>query len=186
MTRRPPSTFGRARRGFSLVEAVTAMAVIGAVSMVASTLLFTSIQSYRDAAVRAQLQGEISTALDRITEALRTIPRDATAGVVAPQVSAVTTSSISFRGNWSLSLSGTQLLLVENGGTAHPLLNDVTAFAVAAYDESNAAVTLPAAGAATQPVRRLQVQITTSRSTIISTMRTRVFIRSTMAGAAVG
>jgi prepilin-type N-terminal cleavage/methylation domain-containing protein len=174
------------RRGFTLVEMIAAITVIAAMGSVSSALLYTAIRTYRDGTVRAQLQEEASTALDRLTRAFWSIPRDTTAGVVAPQVSSVTATSINFSTNWVLTLTGSQLMLTESGGTAYPILNDVTSFAVAVYDESNAAIGLPCSGASTQAIRRIQLTITTTRGSVINTIRTKVFIRSTMAGAAIG
>lgn len=176
----------KVRRGFTLVEAIATMSVLIALASVSSTLIYSFVTSYRDASVKGQLHMEASTAFDRITRALWSISRDSSASVNAPQISSVTSNSISFNGNWTLALSGTQLMLTESGGTARPIMNSVSAFSIAVYNESNAAITLPVSGSATQAIRRIQIQVTNSRETVSETLRTRVFLRATMAGTKVG
>lgn len=182
----PPRAPCTHRPGFSLVEAIAAISVIAALGSISSTLLYSAVQSYQDATIRAQLQAEGSTSLDRLMRAVSSIGRNTSATVVAPNVSSVTATSIAFNGNWSLTLSGTQVLLSENGGAALPVMNNVSALAVSIYDESNAAIALPCSGAPTQTIRRIQIQVTLTRNGIAETLRSRMFIRTTMSGAAVG
>lgn len=181
-----PATAGPTRRGFTLVEAIAAMLIVAVLGSVSSVVIYTAVASYRDASVKAQLHGEASSAYDRLVRALWSIPRDTSASVVAPQVSTVTATSIAWGGNWSLTLSGTQLMLVENGGASKSILNNVTSFTIQTYNESNTALAASLSGAATQAIRRIQLQVTVGREGQTETLRTRVFIRSTMSGAAIG
>jgi prepilin-type N-terminal cleavage/methylation domain-containing protein len=176
----------RRRRGFTLVEAITAMALVATLGSVSSMIIYTGITGYRDAAMRAQLHTEISAAFDRVTRALWSMGRNTSASVVAPNITSVTATSMTWDTNWSLSLSGTQLMLSEAGATARPILNNVTSFSVQCYDESNTALAASLSGAATQAVRRIQLQATVSRHGQAETLRTRVFVRACMSGAAVG
>lgn len=173
-------------RGFTLVETICALVVVATVGSVSSGIIYTAIRSYRDASTKAQLSDDCSAALDRLTKVLWSIPRDTSASVVAPLISNVTASSISWNTNWSLTLSGTQLMLTESGGTARPIVENVTAFTVSCYDQSNTLLAASLSGAATQPIRRIQLQISVSRQTQTETLRTRVFIRSLMSGAKIG
>lgn len=174
------------RRGFTLVETICAISIIATVGSVSSGIIYAAIRSYRDASTRAQISDDGSAALDRLSKVLWSIPRDTSAAVVAPLISNVTASSITWSTNWSLSLSGTQLLMTEAGGTARPILEDVTAFTLTCYNESNTALAASLSGAATQPIRRIQIQVTISRQGQTETLRTRVFIRSLMSGAKIG
>lgn len=179
-TRRPR------HRGFTLVETIAAMVVVSVTGILTSGIIFTAVNSYRDASTRAQLHNECSSAFDRISKLLWSVPRDTTASVVAPLISNVTATSISWNTNWSLSLSGTQLMLTENGGTARPILENVTSFSIACFDESNNALAASLSGASTQTIRRIQIQVTVTRQGISETLRARAFIRSVMSGAKVG
>jgi prepilin-type N-terminal cleavage/methylation domain-containing protein len=176
----------RRRRGFTLVEAVAAMALVATLGSVSSMIIYTGITGYRDAVMRGQLHSEISAAFDRLTRALWSIGRDTSATVVAPNITSVTATSITWDTNWSLSLSGSQLMLSEAGGTARSILNDVTSFSIQCYNESNTALAASLSGSATQAIRRIQLQATVSRHGQTETLRTRVFIRSCMSGAAIG
>jgi type II secretory pathway pseudopilin PulG len=173
-------------RAFTLVETLCAIVVVATVGSVSSGIIYSAIRSYRDASNRAQLSDDCSAAFDRLTKVLWSIPRDTSASVVAPLISNVTASSISWNTNWTLSLSGTQLLLTEAGGTARPILENVSAFTVTCYNESNGAMAASLSGAATQAIRRIQIQVSISRQGQTETLRTRVFIRSLMSGAKIG
>ena len=75
------------------------------------------------------------------------------------------------------------VMLVEDGGAAAVLLSDVSSLAVQTYDESNAALAASLSGAACDDIRRVAVAITIERSGVTETLRTKLFLRCTMAGA---
>lgn len=174
------------RRGFTLVETICSLVIVATIGSVSSGIIYTAIESYRDASTRAQLHNDCSAAFDRLTKVLWSIPRDTSATVVAPLISSTTATSISWNTNWTLTLSGSQLLLTEAGGTARPVLENVTAFSITCYDESNTALAANLSGSATQAIRRIKMQVTVSKQGSSETLRTRVFIRSLMSGAKIG
>lgn len=176
----------RRRRGFTLIETIAALVVVSVVGSLTSGIIYTAIGSYRDASTRAQLHNDCSACFDRVTKLLWSIPRDTTAAVVAPLISNLTATSISWNTNWTLTLSGSQLLLTESGGTARPILENVTSFSVSCFDESNTALAASLSGSATQSIRRIQIQVTVTRQGISQTLRTRAYIRSLMTGAKIG
>jgi prepilin-type N-terminal cleavage/methylation domain-containing protein len=176
----------RSRRAFTLIETIAAMVVVAVIGSLTSGILYTAIGSYRDASTRAQIHNDCSAAFDRLTKLLWSIPRDSSASVVAPLISSVTSTSISWNTNWTLSLSGTQLMLTESGGTARPVLEDVSSFTVSCFNESNAAMAASLSGAATQPIRRIQIQVTVTRQGTSESLRARAYIRSLMTGAKIG
>ncbi|MBX3356892.1 MAG: prepilin-type N-terminal cleavage/methylation domain-containing protein [Phycisphaeraceae bacterium] len=184
--RRTHPRAARRRAGYTLVEAIVAIVIVALLGSVASTMIFESIKGYRDAAVRGQIHQNVSAAADRLTRSLWSINRDTSASVVAPAISSVAPSAMTFNSNWSLSLSGGQLLLSENGQTATPLVHNVSAFSIQCYDESNNALGATLSGAATQGIRRIQMQITVTEHGLSETIRMKVYLRSTMKGAAIG
>ena len=176
----------RRRPGFTLIETIAAMTVVATIGSISSFIIYGAINSYRAATTRAQLHNDCSAAFDRLTKLLWSIPRDTTASVVAPMISNVTATSLSWNTNWSLALSGSQLMLTEAGGTARPILENVTSFTVTCYNESNTALSASLSGSATQAIRRIEIQATVSRQNVTETLRTRAFIRSLMSGAKIG
>jgi hypothetical protein len=171
-------------RGFTLVEALTAMTVTAIVGSVSSAIIFSGVGSYRDAAARSQIHEESSTALARLGIELRQIPLSSSAGTMAPQISSVTPTSMAWSTNYSLSLSGTQLMFTEAGGSAAVLLNNVTSFSLQCFDESNAAMSASLSGAACYPIRRIRVSVTISRDGQTDSLASKFFIRSTAQGGA--
>lgn len=174
------------RRGFTLVETIAAISVTATIGSISSFIIYNAINSYRTASTKAQLHNDCSAAFDRLTKLLWSIPRDTSATVVAPLISNVTANSINWNSNWSLALSGTQLMLTEAGGTARPILENVSSFSLTCYNESNTALSASLSGASTQAIRRIEVQVTVSRQNVTDTLRTRAFIRSLMSGAKIG
>jgi prepilin-type N-terminal cleavage/methylation domain-containing protein len=181
----PPRPIRR-RPAFTLVEMIAAVAIIAALGSFSSGIVYSAVRSYREAATRAVLHSDASTAFDRAFRVLHSISRDTTSSVIAPRISSVSATAITWDTNNTLSLSGTQLLLTENGGAARAILNDVSSFTITAYNESNTALTPPLSGNATQAVRRLQLDVTLTRHGISETLRMKVYIRCTMSGAAIG
>ena len=174
------------RRGFTLVETIAAIVVIGTTGAVSSGLIYSAVNSYRSATTTAQLHSDCSAALDRLSKALWSIPRDTSASVVAPQISSVTPTSIAWGGNSTLQLQGNNLNLMEAGGAENPILQHVSAFTLTCFDQNNAALPASMSGAATQAIRRIELSVTVTREGVSQTLRTRVFIRCTMSGAAIG
>lgn len=176
----------RRRPAFTLVEMIAAITIIAALGSFSSGIVYSAVRSYREAATRAVLHSDASTAFDRAFRVLHSISRDTSAAVVAPSISSVSATAITWDTNNTLALSGTQLMLTESGGTARAILNDVSAFTITAYDESNTALTPPLSGNSTQAIRRLQLEVTLSLHGISETLRMKVYIRCTMSGAAIG
>lgn len=176
----------RSRRGFTLVEAIAAITIIATLGSISSTLIFTAVTSYRDATTRAAIHCEISAAYDRLFRELCGVSRDTSATVVAPRISSLTVTSVSWNSNCTLTLTGNQLTLAMNGGSARVILNHVTSFSITAYNESNTALAASLSGTATQAIRRIQIQVTVSRNGVSETLRSKLFLRCTMQGAAIG
>jgi prepilin-type N-terminal cleavage/methylation domain-containing protein len=173
------------RRGFTLVEAISTVSVLAVLGSIASMLVVNSVNAFTQAATAAQLQTELSIALDRIDRHMRDVQLDASAGagVIAPDIASVSATSITWHTDYSLSFSGDQVLLVENGGTARILLDDVTSFIIQTCDDDDTPLSTTLSGAGCDPIRRIAVTATAQRSGVSQSLRMKAFIRSTMSGA---
>ena len=172
----------RGRRGFTLVELIAAIVVIGAIGSAASSMLVSSIDGYFQAATQAQLHTELSITIDRIDREFRRIEREVSA-TIAPNITAATSTSLTWNGNNTLSRSGSQLMLSEGGATPRVLLDDVIAFGIQTYDQSNAALPLTLNDGQADAVRRIRVSITIQRNGVSETLSAKMFVRCTMEGA---
>ncbi len=168
----------RAGAGFTLIETIATITILAVLGSTASMLVMTSVNGFTQAATAAQLHSEASIAFDRIDRAMRGIPGSASVPG-APDISSITATSITWQTNYSLSLSGTQLMLVENGGTSRVLISDVTTFSVQAYDESNTALAASLSGSACDVVQRLRFTVIMQRNGVSQTLRSKVFLRGT-------
>lgn len=173
-----------AQRGFTLVEAVATMVIIATLGSIAAVVVAQASEAYTSAATMAQLQSELSAGLDRVERAVRGIRRKA--GADAPDITGCTASSISWDaagGPGSLSVAGGELLLAENGGAGAAILSGVSWFAVECFDGAGVALPADLSGPACEPIRRVVVTVTVERAGVTTTLRSGVFLRSTMAGA---
>jgi len=170
-------------RAFTLVEAVATISIISIVVVVASRSIFTAADSYASAATRAELVNSMSAAFERITVELRNIPIRPATLPAEPYLDSVDPAAVAWAGGTALSLSGTNLQLTT-GGAARTLLDNVSALTIQAYDESDLALGPSLSGDACDPVRRLQLTMTTSKYGVSETVQCKVFLRCTMAGAA--
>jgi prepilin-type N-terminal cleavage/methylation domain-containing protein len=168
------------RRGFTLIEAIATITVLAALGSVSSTIIYTAVSAYTQASIAAQLHAEASTAMERLMSELDKIPLDAGASGVAPDIASVSATAMTWNTNYSVTLSGTQLGLVVAGAASSVLLDNVSSFAVATYDESNAALGATLSGTGCDPIRRILLTITVTSNGVSSTLRSKIFIRSTM------
>lgn len=173
----------RTQRAFTLVEAIASIAVIGLLGGMAGVLLHRSVEGYQGTAEASRLHQELASAMDRIDRALREI--DAAGDGSTPDIKAVSPTSLDWDspdGSSSLAESDGRLTLAINSADPLLILTGVTSFHIQCFDESNSALPAHISGASVENIRRVQVTITASRNGITDTLRTRIFLRCTMAG----
>lgn len=183
MTTPRRSMVASGRRGFTLVEVITTMVIVAIIGVVSSTLLLSAVERYHAAATRAELVNAASAAMERITVTLRDIPQRVSVTPSVPSISAVTANSITWDGGMSLAISGTSVRLTINGDST-TLAEHVSAFEVTVFDKDNAAMDASLSGGACNSIRRVQITLTLSRDGVSETLRSRVFLRCMMSGAA--
>ena len=186
--RRPtgPVSGGGVRRAFTLIESMATIAVLATLGSIASFLVLDAVDDYSGTATAAQLHAELSIAMDRILREVRHIELDSGAGGIAPNIVGVDSNYVAWQDsdadNYSFVFFGGVINLQIDGVTGL-LLSDVSATTVKAYDEDNTELVLPLAGAACDAVRRVSVEISLQRNGVSQSLRSKVFIRSTMSGA---
>ncbi len=176
----------QARAGFTLVEVIAAMTVLATVAMTCSIILFSAVDSYATSSVSSRLTTELSMALEQLVRQFRKIELDSAAPGIAANIDDVTSTSMTWRDSggdvYSVSLSGDELRLALDGGTAQLLLDDVSQVSIRTYDQNNTPLPLSLTGSGCDPIRRVEVSVTRSRSGEVETLGAKVFLRSTMQG----
>ena len=64
------------------------------------------------------------------------------------------------------------------------LLSDVTAFSIQTYDQDDGALPLTCTGGDCDKVRRVELDVTVSRQAISESLKSKVYLRSSMSGGA--
>jgi prepilin-type N-terminal cleavage/methylation domain-containing protein len=178
---------GGVRRGFTLIESIATIAVLATLGSIASFLILDAVDDYSETASTAQLHAELSIAMDRLLREVRHIELDGGASGIAPNIVGVGDTYLAWQDsdsdNYSFTLSAGEIFLQIDGVAGAVLLTDVSGVTVKAFDEDNTELVLPLAGAACDDVRRISVEISLLRNGVTQSLRSKVFIRSTMSGA---
>lgn len=175
---------GAAVRAFTLVEALTAIVIVATLLVIASNVIFAGVDAYASTSTRARLTAEMSSAMERASAALRDIPMDTGQATAKPLIQSVTTNSITWSTTSTLALSSGSLVLTTAADGAATLQTDAADFAIVAYDQNGAVLTLPLSGTACHAVQRIEISLTCTRAGVSQTLRTRVFLRNLVETAA--
>jgi prepilin-type N-terminal cleavage/methylation domain-containing protein len=176
----------RPHRGFTLIETMATVVVLGTLATFATVMLVDTVDSYQKAAMQAQLHSELATALDRVAREVRRIGLDPDEPGDKPHITGFTnTTQILWEddsnASWGLILSGDDLSLRVTG-TSYQLLDDVASFTVTAYDEDDTQLAAVLAGAQLHPIRRIGVDLTMTRDGVSQSLATKVFLREFVEG----
>ena len=176
----------RRRLGFTLIESMATVVILGALGSTSSLLIVTSVNSLAEAAARLQMHGELSIAMDRIIREIRDIPLDSAAVGVAPDINTADDANLQWDdtvGAAQIITSGSTITLAVKGNAANVLLTDVTQLDFDFDDEDDAALgALPRTGASCDAIRRVKVLISLTRTGWVEELEATVYIRSCMVG----
>jgi prepilin-type N-terminal cleavage/methylation domain-containing protein len=148
------------KNGFTLVELVVVISVVGIISTIMGSMLLGTIKAWTFKFNRNDILWDGRLALDRMTREIRTI-RNTT--------SVTTASSTQFRfidaGNHDItySMSSTNLNRTE-GGAANLLAENVSSLAFTYYDTNGNTIAVPAVSPAATNIRRVRINFTLTKN----------------------
>jgi prepilin-type N-terminal cleavage/methylation domain-containing protein len=156
------------KRGFSIIEFIVVMAILGILSGICIPLVMQSVEAYLYHSKRAEELESAVIAVGRMTREIRRI-RDTSSVVTA------TSSSFGFIDSSSntitFSLSGSTLMRTF-GGTLNGLADNVTALTFTYYDASG--TVLPSPTLNPTNIRRIQIDLTFTLSSSQLNFRSQV------------
>lgn len=156
------------------------MVILSTIAGVAGSIIFTAVDGYAAASARAQLQSELSVAMDRIVRELRSLATEDPQTGAADLVS-MASQSMTWGSGSGVRLSGSILEVIDAAGTPARLASDVTLFTVTAFDENGSVIALPLDDAGCDRVRRVGITLAAARNGTTEQIRTRIFLRATIA-----
>jgi prepilin-type N-terminal cleavage/methylation domain-containing protein len=174
MTTRPAT---KARSGFSLVELLVTLAVVGILGSLTSAMIYAGVEAQQRSATAATLSEEGATAMERIILELRSIPlsADEARGL---DIELVSVSGIQWAGGNSVSLNGSSVVLATDGGTPVIIARDVAGLAIRCFSEDGAPLPANLSEMAAREVWRIEVELRLQRGEVMEMLRSRVFPRA--------
>ena len=148
------------KNGFTLIELVVVISVVGIISTIVGSILLGAIDAWTFKFNRNDILWDSRLAIDRMTREIRTI-RNATS------VTTASSSQLRFidAGNKDItySMSSTNLNRTENG-TVNLLAENVSSLAFTYYDANDAVIPAPAVSPSATDIRRVRINFTFTKN----------------------
>lgn len=165
----------RSSEGFSLVELILVIAILGILAVFVGPVLLNAVRAYTTVQTGLETQGKLRYAMERMSRELREIRRQATDAALL-DLPSMTGSSIAF-----FKTDGTQVVISQAGSqvtlayssVAGMLADQVSSFSLA-YLQQDA--TTPAASAAS--VAYIEVGLSVSEGASVFPARVRVDVKN--------
>lgn len=143
---------GRASRGFTLLELIATVAILGVAGAIALPLMATAADGYSSATRARSATENASFALGTISRLLREVP----AGDAGVAIASLDASGFALADGRSVRLEGSTLLLVDAQGVESPLCRHVSAFEVRGIASDG----VTAAGVESGLIQRFEIRLT--------------------------
>lgn len=177
-------------RAFTLVEVISCVAILATVAAVSAQLIVSATTTFSEIAIRAELHARLSGAMERIVRELSYVQIDPAAAPVGADIGTYTATAMTW--NTELSNPGaitsagsvrslTSGYVDTTAGVSQTLLPNAT-LTLEYFDQNNAVVTGTTNGTS---IRRVQITLAATESGVTESIRTKVFLRSTMTGSGV-
>jgi prepilin-type N-terminal cleavage/methylation domain-containing protein len=176
-------TARRHNPGFTLIEMIAAIVVIGTISSIGAGLVYSGVEAARAGRASAQLHDDLSGAMEVIAREVRMIPRDTSGNLT---ITTAADNSVQLADGRVFTRSGTDLQ-VTISGVAATQLERVTDLQFRYFDNVGSELARPVTGASIQLIHRISVSITAEaasrgrgNSVLSETLQTQVFLRERM------
>jgi len=172
------------RRGFTIVELLAAMSIVGVASVATTAVAVSAVATLRDASVSWSLHQDAAAALDRMSLDLRGLAQNSsTQGPDVTSISGnaiITATGLTYRFiDASASAPGRIEVIESSSSGPVTLVASATSMSIVVQDGAGAVLTLPmTSAAAASSVRRIVITLSVARAGVTETLRTTVTIRS--------
>lgn len=150
----------RKNKGFTLIELIMVVAIVGIISTIIGAILLGSIDAWTFKFNRNDLLWDGRLAINRMVREIRTV-RDS-ASIITASPGQFRFIDYSGSADITYSLLGTNLNRTENG-TANLLAENVSSLAFTYYDASDTAIPVPTVSPVTD-IRRVRVNLTLTKN----------------------
>lgn len=153
-------------RGFTLIEMMGTLVVVGAVAAVVSPMVLKSSEAFARSASQRRTCEQVSLALDRLTKTLREAPsKSGVAG--ATDFSQASATAFTLGNGNSVEVSSGSLILGSDTIKSVPICRNVTDFSLAYFDGAGASVNV---ASGTDTVRRVHISLTADGVSLSTTV----------------
>lgn len=147
----------RTTRGFTLIEVIAVIVVLGVVAGLASPIMLSMSETYRSALDQRTAAESASIALDRVMRIVRETP-PVVGSPGTPDITTATATRYTLGDGTSIELLGTNLMLTIPGEQPAVLCSDVTAFELTYLKDDSTELNL-GAGDALSDVHKVDIRI---------------------------
>ncbi|MFM9957164.1 MAG: type II secretion system protein [Phycisphaerales bacterium] len=163
------------RRGFTLVEMLATLVVVGTVAAITSPIVVGATQAFAKSASQRRAAEQVAGALDRLSRVLREAPAKSSPAGAADFASAAA-DNFALSNGLNVTLSGSTLMLGSTTVKGSPLCQNVTAFQITYLDSAGAAVSV---ASGTDSVRRVVIRLAAQGVDLSTTVWLRASLNET-------
>jgi prepilin-type N-terminal cleavage/methylation domain-containing protein len=157
--------------GYTLIEVVMSIVLLGIIASIFISTIVNGAQTYAFIETQNEISFATKFALKRMLMDCRN------AGVISSAGANSISFTNSFSESMSFSISGTTVLISDNGGvSSYPLAENITSFKISYYDNANNALSTPVADP--NAIQSISIAISALKNGVKFDIRGKLYLRT--------